>query len=199
MENYNSIISNFFYGMECHTTKCLACNITTYNVQCFNMLIFPLEKVRLFKGYNNNQYVTIKDCFECHRNIEYLFGANQIYCNSCHLNSNACNNSFLVFGPNVLIINLNRGKGLQYNVKLNFELNLDISIFVSNPFSPKNYELIGIVMHYGESSMSGHYIAFCKSKFDKNWYKYNDSIVTKVEIKDLYSSGIPYILFYHKI
>ena len=199
MENYNSIISDIFFGMECSTTKCFSCNASTYNVQCFNMLIFPLEKVRLFKGYNRNQYVTIKDCLECHRNPEFFFGQNQIYCNNCHVNSNGCNSTFLVYGPNVLIINLNRGKGLQFDVKIKFELFLDISNFVCNLNAPKKYELIGVVMHYGESSMSGHFIAYCKSKLDNNWYKYNDSIVTKTNSNELYTAGIAYILFYHKL
>ena len=199
INNYNSIISNIFYGAECHTTKCFSCNAITYNIQCFNILIFPLEKVRLFKGYNKNQPVTISDCFECHRSPEVFSGENQIYCNNCNLNSNASTQNFFVYGPNVLIINLNRGKGIQFNVKLNYELYLDISNYVCNNNGPKKYELIGVVQHYGESSMNGHYVAFCKSKFDKNWYKYNDSIVQKVNYNEMYSSGIPYVLFYHKL
>ena len=199
INNYNSVISNIFYGAECHTTKCFSCNAITYNIQCFNILIFPLEKVRLFKRFNQNQPITIADCFECHRNPELFFGENQIYCNNCNLNSNASTQNFFVYGPNVLIINLNRGKGIQFNVKLNFELYLDISNYVCNNNGPKKYELIGVVQHYGESSMNGHYIAFCKSKFDKNWYKYNDSIVQKVNYNEMYSSGIPYVLFYHKL
>ena len=190
MKDYNSIISNLFYGAECNSTKCFSCNAISYNVQCYNILIFPLEKVRLFKGYNRNQYITITDCFEYRRNPEYFYGENQIYCNNCKQNSQACNWSYLVYGPNVLVINLNRGKGLEFSVKLNFELYLDISNFVTNNLSPKKYELIGVVQHYGESSMSGHFIAYCKCKFDNNWYKYNDSIVSKVNYNEMYTSGI---------
>ena len=71
--------------------------------------------------------------------------------------------------------------------------------YVYNNLSPKKYELIGVVQHYGESSMSGHYVAYCKSKFDNNWYKFNDSIVTKVNSNEMYTCGIPYLLFYHKM
>ena len=199
MENYNSVISNIFFGMECSTTKCLSCGVSTYKVQCFNMLIFHLEKVRVFKKYDENQYLSIRDCLECHRNPYDLKGENQIYCNNCHLNSNAQNSSFLVYGPNVLIINLNRGKGIQYKVKINYELDLDISDFVCNDKSPKKYELIGVVMYYGESDDNRDFIAYCKCKLDNIWYKYNDSIVTKADINELYTAGIAYILFYHKI
>ena len=82
---------------------------------------------------------------------------------------------------------------------MKYELDLDISDFVCNDKSPKKYELIGVVMHYGESGDSGHFIAYCKCKLDNIWYKYNDSIVTKADINELYTAVIAYILFYHKI
>ena len=46
---------------------CLNCKFTTYNVQCFNILIFPLEEVRKYKNKLNNT-VDIIECFEYYRN-----------------------------------------------------------------------------------------------------------------------------------
>ena len=185
--------------MECSTNKCLFCNSSTYNVQCFNMLIFPLEKVRLFKGYNRNQYLTIRDCLECHRYPDYLLGENQIFCNNCHKMSNCQNKTKLIICPNVLVINLNRGKGLQYDIKITLKEYLNLKDFVYYDKSPSYYELIGIVTHFGPSSMGGHFIAFCKSFIDLNWYKYNDAEVSSSSFQEASTTGVPYILFYSYI
>ena len=52
--NYSSVISNLFYGMYNSMMKCLNCNIITHNIQCYNILIFPLEEVRKFKNRMQN-------------------------------------------------------------------------------------------------------------------------------------------------
>jgi ubiquitin C-terminal hydrolase len=111
--------------------------------------------------------------------------------------SDSCNYTKLIICPNILVINLNRGKGLQYDVKLNFGEHLNIKEFIYyNNASPTIYELIGIVTHFGPSSMGGHFIAFCKSFVNNQWYKYNDAIVTSSSFSEASSTGIPYILFY---
>ena len=198
-KNYNSVISNLFYGMYNWMMKCLNCNIVTHNVQCFNILIFPLEEVRKFKN-RANKIVDIKECCEYYQKYEYMKGQNQIYCNNCNLMSDSCNQTKLIICPNVLVINLNRGKGLEFDVKLNFGEYLNIKEFVYYiNSSPTNYELIGIVTCLGPSIMSGHFIAFCKSFVDHQWYKYNDAIVNLSSFSEASTSGVPHILFYSKI
>jgi ubiquitin C-terminal hydrolase len=194
--NYNSIISNLFYGMYNSMMTCYTCNATTHNVQCFNILIFPLEEVRKYKNKLNNT-VDIIECFEYYRKKDYMKDSNQIYCNNCNSMSNCVNKTELIIGPNILVINLNRGKGLEFNVKINFEEYLDIKNFIYyKEASPSFYELIGIVTHFGPSSMSGHFIAFCKSFIDNQWYKYNDTQVNISSFQEAKSTGVPYILFY---
>ena len=101
----------------------------------------------------------------------------------------------LLIGPNILIIILNRGKGLEFDVKINFELNLNISNFVMNNSSNINYELINIVTHLGESNMSGHFVAYCKSFVNGNWYLFNDSVVSRIDnILDLYNGNTIYFI-----
>jgi len=195
-KNYNSIISNLFYGMYNSMMTCLNCNRTTHNVQCFNILIFPLEEVRKYKNKINNT-VDIIDCFEYYKKQDFMKNSNQIYCNGCKNMSNSNNQTQLIIGPNILVINLNRGKGLEFNVKINFDEYLDIINFIYyKEASPSFYELIGIVTHFGPSSMSGHFIAFCKSFIDNEWYKYNDTQVNLSSFQEARSTGVPYILFY---
>ena len=199
--NYKSIISDMFYGMYNSTMKCFNCGIVTNNIQCYNILIFPLEEVRKFKNRQQNE-VNISECFEYYQKDDYMSGANQIYCNNCHQMSNSINNSKLIICPNILVINLNRGKGLQFNIKIVLEENLDLYNFIykkSNNINPSFYELIGIVTHFGPSDMGGHFIAFCKSFKDKNWYKYNDTQVNISSFEEAISVGVPYILFYSQM
>ena len=196
-ENFKSIVSDIFYGMYNSIMKCHNCKVTTHNIQCFNILIMPLEEVRKFK-YRSQNYVTIRECFEYYQKTDYMVGENQIYCNNCKRMSTSENNTTLIVGPKVLIINLNRGKGLQFDIKLLFDEQINISDFIYYKETNVNYKLIGVVTHFGPSGESGHFIAFCKSFSDpyNNWYKYNDAIVSLSSFKEAQNTGVPYILFY---
>ncbi len=58
-----------------------------------------------------------------------------------------------------------------------------------------------MITHYGESSMSGHFIAYCRDPITNLWHKYNDSIVSDVNNfqYEVINVGMPYLLFYQKI
>ena len=198
VNNYQSIISELFYGSFNSMMECFNCRVITHNIQCFNLLIFPLEEVRKFKGRIQN-IVNINECFEYYQRDDLMMGENKIYCNKCKSLANSRNTSKIIVSSNVLVINLNRGKGLQYNIKINFGEFLDIKNFVYHKDSPFFYELIGIVSQFGPPGMSGHYIAFCKSFVDHQWYKYNDSLVNPSSFQEASTTGVPYILFYSLI
>ena len=146
----------------------------THNIQCFNILIMPLEEVRKFKNRYQN-WVTLRECFEYYQKSDFMMGENQIYCNYCKKMSTSENNTTLIVGPKLLILNLNRGKGLQFNVSISFDEYINISDFIYYNNTNVNYRLIGVVTHFGPSGESGHFIAFCKSFVDGNWYRYNDA------------------------
>jgi len=61
--NYNSIISGTFYGINNLQKKCLKCDLITHNIQFYNILNIPIEEIRIFKK-NQQDAITIKDCFE---------------------------------------------------------------------------------------------------------------------------------------
>ena len=63
------------------------------------------------------------------------------------------------------------------------------------------YDLVGVVTHMGDSSASGHFIAYCKSPIDHYWYGYNDDLVFPVKdfVNEVINYAMPYILFYQKI
>ena len=199
IQKYNSISSQLFYAINYNITQCCDCNIQIFNYQVYFFLLFPLEEIRKFFNIQNN-VVDIMQCFEYDRRICLMAGDNMMYCNRCRRNTNCNMCTNLVYAPNVLIIILNRGKGKEFDIKLNFKEDLDITSYIEMSNSGTVYKLIGVITHLGESSMSGHFIAFCKDPFDNQWYKFNDAIVTPVNDfkKDVIDFGMPYLLFFKK-
>ena len=190
-----SIISDEFYGFSNNMVTCSCCSTTTHNVQVVNILFMPLEEVRLYMGYNTN-YVGINDCFEYYEKIDVL---PDYYCNYCRNSNNVYSKNKMVYAPKNLIINLNRGRGIEFNVNIKFDEYLDIKKYVFAFDSPFYYELTGVVCHFGSNDMGGHFIAFCKNSNTCEWYKFNDQMVTKCTFNDVTKSGMPYVLFYSYI
>ena len=217
-----SIISDLFYALNCNFTQCSNCGTMSYNFQIYFFLIFPLEEVRKFKLMNNNNFnnnfngfnnnfmnnannvnnnmVDIYDCFNYDKRFNFMLGDNSMYCNYCKQTCGSQMCTTLTTGPEVLIIILNRGKGIEFNVKINFYLELNLSNYIELNNTGCQYELIGVITHIGESGMGGHFIAYCKSIWNGQWLKYNDAMADPV--KDFKSEVIdfamPYLLFYQK-
>jgi len=202
-KNY-SVISNIFYCEQYNTIKCCSCNTIKSSYNIVNIIIFPLEKIRISlekEKFGNFEYVELEDCFKYNEKPEELIGDYQIYCNQCHRVSDAISSNKLYNCPEVLTIILNRGKGIEFDVEFKIPMEFNISKYIIVTTDETNYELIGVIAYLGESNMSGHFISYCKSPVDKNWYSYNDAIVQKCDNPEveINSRGIPYVLFYQKI
>jgi len=163
------------------------------------------ESKRHTNYYNNNYYnersgnksVTLEDCFENEVSETDFKDENQIFCNKCGKMCNAKGISKIYSSPYILILILNRGKGNQFDCDVDFKETLNIKKYVERNDCPTDYELIGVISHLGESSMSGHFIADCKH-FDGKWYSFSDSSVTGPS-NNYTKKGTPYILFYQHI
>ena len=207
--NYHSFLSEYLYALQKTVTVCCYCNTTLYNFQTYNFLIFPLLDVKNFiirsncqNPYFNYQNYTLNliDCFNYYQKMDFFQGENQIYCNTCKSNQNAKYWNLLFSTPTILCIVLNRGKdNKDFNENITFGTELNLSNFVQDKSDCAYYYLIGVVVHIGDSSMSGHFFSYSRTHFRNPWYKYNDSIVSLCNSEnDIYSCGTPYILFYHK-
>ena len=122
-----------------------------------------------------------------------------MYCNICNQLTDSFYSTTLHSAPNNLIINLNRGKGAIYECKVNFPEQLNILNYVNNKTGVTVFELYAVISHLGPSSMSGHFVAYCRNRMDNKWYLYNDGFVTLCNKKYQYQDGMPYILFYRAI
>ena len=150
---------------------------------------------------NQNNCITIYDCFFYNQKLEIFTGENKNYCNLCKQLSDTNHLSQLFVSPNILILILNRGKGNMYNIKLFFYETIDLTQFVIQKDKPQiTYNLYGVITHLGESGPEAHFVASCKSSIDNKWYRFNDSIVNPINDlqKEVFDFGTPYILFYRK-
>ena len=199
--NVNNNMNYYMYNMKTNNPyqlNYLPNQIRNMNPYTYSPITSPNKNMNYY--INNNDIpkkITLDDCFKENESAEILNGQNQIFCNRCRRTTDAVIKNEIFKAPNVLILILNRGRGNVFKCDVDFPYQLDISKYVKNPSSPNNYELIGVISHLGESSMEGHFIAFCKH-FDFNWYLFNDRIVTQVSQKEIFK-GTPYILFYQNI
>lgn len=63
------------------------------------------------------------------------------------------------------------------------------------------YDLYAICYHHGDDLETGHYTAACKNPYDRHWYKFDDSRVTRIEDECAYDelvNNTAYMLFYKR-
>ena len=206
----NSIILDCFYGILETRSKCSGCNVTKYNFQIYSFLEFPLQEVNNYMFQNgrraslvnndgSNPDINLYECFDYYQKIDLMNGQNQMFCNICNGNRDNYYGTTVYSLPNYLIINLNRGKGATYSCKVLFPESLNLLNYVSFKNGITAMKLYAVICHYGPSSMSGHFIAYCKHRVNNKWYKYNDSFVNECTQPNEYYNGMPYILFYKAV
>ena len=205
-EKFNSPISNLIYDILETKSQCQGCNILKYNFQVYSFIEFPLQQVNtyffnkgkrpLFTMDGKNPDIDLYECFEYNQKVDLMAGDNQMYCNNCNKLCNSFYSTSLYSGPYYLIINLNRGRGAVYECKVSFPEQLNIINFITYKEGVTVYELYAVICHLGPSSMSGHFVAYCRNIIDNKWYLYNDAFVTLCDKNNQYYDGMPYILFY---
>ena len=184
---FNSPISKLFYGISETKSQCQGCTIIKYNFQVYSFLEFPLQQVNqyyfnngkrpLFTNDGRNPDVDLYECFEYNRKIDLMTGDNQMYCNICNKQCNSTYATSLYSGPNYLILHLNRGRGAVYECNVIFPEKLNLFNYITYNKEGTLYELNAVICHLGPSSMSGHFVAYCRNGTDKQWYLYNDGLV----------------------
>ena len=213
--NQFSIISCYFYGITQGQFECQQCKMKLlnkginaspikYNYENFLYLEFPLDEVRkylaeqnnMLANYQNINQVNLYDCFNYNQKINTFLG----YCEKCKIDNAQIKSQNIIYSPSsILMIIFNRGQALQYKIKVDFPQQLDITNIVVNKVN-QYYDLRGVVKHFGDSSSSGHFIAYCRSAvpmFNNQWYCFNDNTVVEVNNwNDIVENGDTYILFY---
>ena len=205
VSEFNSPISDLFYGVLETQSKCINCQRIKYNFQIYSFIEFPLEQVYNYcisttpgGSYISNGIpsIDIYKCFEHYHQLTPMVGDNKIYCNECRNEYDAFYGTCLYSLPRYLIINLNRGKNAVFKCNVKFPELLKLTNYVRYTEGKTIFQLNSVICHYGESNMGGHFIAYCRHYKNNSWYIYNDSTVQKCSSNKDYLHGMPYILFY---
>ena len=205
-DNDDNIINELFVGFYEKQYECQKGHIR-YAFQSEYRIIFPLEKIDNDKFSNKNYYsnLNIYDCF----NYIYSKQKNETercYRDRCYQNSYLTEKIYQI--PKILIIILDRGPNKKYNKTVEFYEKINLSNYIDEEQKNKHsneYKLIGVITHFGNSGLYGHYIAICLCD-DNNYYLFNDIDVKRINadlskkenMKYIYK-GSAYILFYQKI
>ena len=93
----------------------------------------------------SNPDINLYDCFEYNQKVDLMNGDNQMYCNLCNNCYDSYYSTTLYLLPEILIINLNRGKNAVYQCNVNFPEKLDLTNYVINKEFNTQYELYAVI------------------------------------------------------
>jgi len=148
--------------------------------------------------------ITLEECFTETAKSEVLSEDNAWYCSRCKELRRATKTLEIWTVPDILIIHLKRFSGHRsfrdkIEELIDFPVEgLDLSGKVGFPESKDlTYDLFAVDNHYGGLG-GGHYTATAQNFFDKQWYDYNDSSVSKCGSGQKAVSRAAYLLFYRR-
>ncbi|XP_033153214.1 ubiquitin carboxyl-terminal hydrolase 35 [Drosophila mauritiana] len=200
-----STIDKTFAGKLSTTYRCLSCGWESRNEDSFRELQLSFPDDQEDCGATN---YSVQDLIEYYCSPEKLDGENQYFCPQCKRLCDAERHIGVTQAPKNLILTL---KQFKYDQKYHFRTKLMHKVFHDESVTVKmsakdslqeistvHYDLYAGVVHAGYSMDSGHYFTFAADQA-KNWYKFNDNVVTHSkpeEMHNLTSPNTPYILFY---
>ena len=186
------IFSGFLHSsMNCPNTEC------GYSSNKFEpFLLLPLQ-IPL-----NNPQITIYDCLNEYCKQEILDENNLWLCERCDNKVRGVKKMQLWTAPPVLVIQLKRFSDTKISKNqclIRFPLeNLDVGSLISparfDPSDCYKYKLQCVVNHMGTMN-SGHYFTYCLDEDSENWFKFDDSNVTRISSNSIVSTSA-YLLFY---
>ena len=193
LKNFNSTISNLFFGILKEKKTCQKCNMINYNFGCFCLLTLDLNEIC---GMNQNQQVDLINIFQVMNTRQKTYNLeDQIYCDRCLSYQVHIKNKQLYSMPYELIISLERGSNYINKTLINFPFDLDLSNFVELREAPKRYKLVGCV-NTVEIQGEPHYISFNKDLNSDTWFCFDDDKLNQVDRNMAITYGIPILLFY---
>lgn len=192
MNGHNKELSSLFDGLLESAVTCQSCGHTSLTRDRYMDLSLDIS----------HEYIeTLPGALEEFTKTEVLDCDNTVLCDKCGEKQQVSKGLRLATAPSILVCHLKRfaidryGRPRRLNKHVKFPLQLEIGDYMSlmNKATPPPYDLVGVLVHQGRSCASGHYLAYVKS--GDEWFKTNDSVVTKVDISTVMSQQA-YILLY---
>ena len=199
-ENIKSPIFDYFYGIMKTKTACEGCEKSNriYSTYSFNYFYFVSFNIDLAEKQKPKNEYNVEDLFTIQNDICIKIDINKLkYCTQCNsAQVHFQRKQFFSFPP-FLIVCFDRGNHLNKK-KIFYNLNLDLSIQCEYIYSPKYYNLIGIVKRLDKNDKE-HYIALYFDYMYNSWILRDDSSITKINSPMEHNQGFEMILFYKRI
>ena len=182
-----TLISRIFGGYLCNEMKCSKCSHSSKTYNYYQHLSLDI----------NNGVSSINNSLKSFTKIETLTQGNEWLCEKCKQKVKATKQLTISQLSNVMILHLKRFSYGNMNGKVSKHIDFDLEQYFTEQNGLKvKYNLTGIVVHHGNSTHSGHYIAFVKAP-NGQWYEMDDSSVSVCQTKRLLQQQA-YILFYSR-
>eukprot|EP00977_Amphora_coffeiformis_P006390 scaffold1361_cov165-Amphora_coffeaeformis.AAC.12 len=193
-----SVIVDIFQGQLRNRLKCLHCGHQNIRFEPVMYLSLPI----------NDSCKSLDDCLRLFLKEERLTKENQWYCSKCKSHRDATKKIDLWILPPILIVHFKRfrtnERGLvasKNNAAVNFPLQeWMVGSYIKNKdgFAPC-YDLYAVSNHMGQMG-SGHYTAYGLNRLDDQWYEFNDSTTSQIDIDDIQrNKSSAYLLFYNRV
>ncbi|VDM97449.1 unnamed protein product [Thelazia callipaeda] len=162
--------------------------------------------LRSIYRYIYTDLISLNDAFAAFFSPDDLCGDNMYSCEKCSKLRNGIKFCKIIKPPEILCIHLKRFRhDMSYSSKISTTVTFPIYDLDLTPFTEtleQNnesvlYDLVAFITHYGVNAESGHYVAYCKNEMNENWYEFDDSVVTKLEIAEVITKEA-YVLFYQR-
>jgi ubiquitin carboxyl-terminal hydrolase 36/42 len=179
MNGHNKQLSSLFDGLLESAVTFQGCRHTSLTRDRYMDLSLDIS----------HDYIkTLPDALEEFTKTEMLDCDNMVLCEKCGEKQQVSKGLRLATAPSILVCHLKRfavdhyGRLRRLHKHVQIPLRLDIGDYMSkvNKATPPSYELVGVLVHQGRTCNSGHYLSYVKSGED--WFKTNDSVVTKVDV-----------------
>lgn len=147
--------------------------------------------------------ITLQDCLAAFFSADELKGDNMYSCEKCKKLRNGIKYSRVLLLPEILTIHLKRFRHEFYSSKIGTYVSFPLDSLDLKPFLHKDctsevtlYDLVAVICHHGTAG-SGHYTAYCLNYINEQWYEFDDTYVTEVDINQVINCEA-YVLFYRK-
>jgi ubiquitin carboxyl-terminal hydrolase 4/11/15 len=158
-----------------------------------------IEKNEKDSKNNKNKKLNLYELLNNFNQIEKLSKDNEWFCPKCKKLQLADKKMEIYSLSEIVIIHLKR---FRNNRKIENLVEFPIEGLDLTKYLPKNnkekyiYDLFAVANHVG-GLHGGHYFAYCKNTKEGEWYEFNDTSVSKIEVKKVCSDNA-YVLFYSR-
>eukprot|EP00922_Rhytidocystis_sp_ex-Travisia-forbesii_P005527 GHVS01008052.1.p1 GENE.GHVS01008052.1~~GHVS01008052.1.p1 ORF type:complete len:534 (+),score=135.84 GHVS01008052.1:134-1603(+) len=203
-----ALVKLVFGGVLVQRVQCRTCGRVSERQEACQDFAFPVPSESFVeeqvKENRKFKLPSVQQYFDTYIKKEQLVGDNMYMCDNCNSKREALKWNEILSPPAYLLLILNRYSWSLYsNEKKKIPTHVDVDQFIT--VCQYKYVLYAAVMHAGNSANSGHYYAIGRraEPLGKQWYKFDDSVVTQVDkneinriSKDKRTDHVPYVLFY---